>query len=174
VAALLLTFIFWFMVWAIGAAENSLLMFINMQHEGVDFAAVQAEQSRKSLTKDKVEIPKEPLPTETKNPDNSDDKPKESQALNVAYRIVYGVKTFLPKTTETIFLLERSLTKFAGLENKQMQQNRGVQEQRMVKSQMDLVETLRARSIAWVLGTSLGFEAVVLCLAAWAFCRRDY
>jgi hypothetical protein len=30
------------------------------------------------------------------------------------------------------------------------------------------------RSLAWVLGTSLLFEAVVLALAGWLSCRRDY
>jgi hypothetical protein len=32
----------------------------------------------------------------------------------------------------------------------------------------------RNRPISWIVGTSLIFEAVVLCLAAWIFCRRDY
>jgi hypothetical protein len=34
--------------------------------------------------------------------------------------------------------------------------------------------TMRARPISWVIGTSLAFEAVVLLLAAWVFCRRDF
>ena len=33
---------------------------------------------------------------------------------------------------------------------------------------------LRGNSTGWVIGTSLGFEAVVLGLACWVFCRRDY
>ena len=33
---------------------------------------------------------------------------------------------------------------------------------------------LRDRSLSWVIGTSLAFEAVVLVIAAWVFCRRDY
>jgi hypothetical protein len=32
----------------------------------------------------------------------------------------------------------------------------------------------RNRSMAWTISTSLAFEAVVLALAAWVFCRRDY
>jgi hypothetical protein len=37
-----------------------------------------------------------------------------------------------------------------------------------------LDELLRQRSAGWILGTSCGFEAVVLGLSAWLFCRRDY
>ncbi|MGH7177784.1 MAG: hypothetical protein ACREJC_10415, partial [Tepidisphaeraceae bacterium] len=33
---------------------------------------------------------------------------------------------------------------------------------------------LRSRSVAWVIGTSAGFELVILGLGAWVFCRRDY
>ena len=32
----------------------------------------------------------------------------------------------------------------------------------------------RSRSLGWVVGTSLGFEAAVLALSAWIFCRRDF
>ncbi|MBY0263156.1 MAG: hypothetical protein K2Q20_12480 [Phycisphaerales bacterium] len=41
----------------------------------------------------------------------------------------------------------------------------------------DIKETSDAvnrRSLGWVLGTSLIFEAFVLGLAAWIFCRRDF
>jgi hypothetical protein len=33
---------------------------------------------------------------------------------------------------------------------------------------------LRGNSTGWVIGTSLAFEAAVLGLACWVFCRRDY
>jgi hypothetical protein len=35
-------------------------------------------------------------------------------------------------------------------------------------------ESDRQRSIWWIVGTSLLFEAAVLGLAAWSFSRRDY
>jgi hypothetical protein len=42
-----------------------------------------------------------------------------------------------------------------------------------------LFESLQAeipkRSVGWIVGTtSVAFEMVVLALAAWQFCRRDY
>jgi hypothetical protein len=42
------------------------------------------------------------------------------------------------------------------------------------ETQRQIREEITGRSVAWVVGTSLGFEAVVLSLAAWVFCRRDY
>jgi hypothetical protein len=30
------------------------------------------------------------------------------------------------------------------------------------------------RTVAWIIGTSVAFEVVVLTLAVWIFCRRDY
>jgi hypothetical protein len=236
VAALLLTFLFWFFVWAIGAAENTLLMFKTMQQRGVDFAAVQAESNNnKSKSPDtpekagesrSAEKPAEspspstekPKPAESPLPSTEKSKPEESQSadkpaespsaekpaeslsttaeksepaespstekpkpaaadesyessvLDVAHRIVYGVKTVLPKTTETIALLERSLVRLAKLP----QQPRGPQTERMQAAQMEFIEILHARSIAWVVGTSLGFEGFVLFWAVLFFCRRDY
>ena len=40
--------------------------------------------------------------------------------------------------------------------------------------EFEKMKALRRRSVPWIIGTSLAFEAVMLTLAAWAFCRRDY
>src|SRR5205814_19736 len=32
----------------------------------------------------------------------------------------------------------------------------------------------RERSIPWIIGTSVGFEVIILAWGAWVFCRRDY
>jgi ABC-type transport system involved in multi-copper enzyme maturation permease subunit len=190
IAALLLTLLFWFFVWALGTAENTLLMFKTMQQRGVDFAAVQAEsRDNKVISKEKKEeeeaeaaaaakpsSPEKEAQQQTKpktveKPESPPpDQPSGAQALDIAHRIVYAAKTLLPKTTETIALLERWLTKLAKLP----QQPAGPQAARMQEAQFELVEILRARSVAWIIGTSLAFEALVLCLAAFIFCRRDY
>jgi ABC-type transport system involved in multi-copper enzyme maturation permease subunit len=170
VAALLLTFLFWFFVWAVGATENTLLMFKTMQEKGVDFAAVQAEARENNLKEhDSKDHPEsstsldQPQKAET---DGSD----QSHVLDIAHRIVYGVKTVLPKTTETISVLERSLVELAKLPH----QSKGPQSDRMQAAQLEVIEIIHGRSIAWVVGTSLLFEFFVLLLAAWRFCRRDY
>ena len=38
----------------------------------------------------------------------------------------------------------------------------------------DLQSELRGRSVAWIVGTSLLFELVLLSIAAWRFQRRDF
>jgi ABC-type transport system involved in multi-copper enzyme maturation permease subunit len=172
VAALLLTLLFWFGIWAVGTTESTLLMFKTMRQQGVDFAAVQAEQHAGATITVKTR------PSATEAPPNDQQmasankpSPEGSTALDVAHRIVYGIKTVLPKTSDTIELLERALVKLARLPQKPPS---GPQTQRMQAAQQELIDILRGRSIAWVLGTSLGFEAVVLFGAAWIFCRRDY
>jgi hypothetical protein len=40
--------------------------------------------------------------------------------------------------------------------------------------QKDVIEKTRERSVWWVLGTSLLFEAVVLGMACFIFVRRDF
>jgi hypothetical protein len=35
-------------------------------------------------------------------------------------------------------------------------------------------QEVNSRSWGWIVGTSVGFECVMLALAAWIFCRRDY
>lgn len=48
--------------------------------------------------------------------------------------------------------------------------------QAMNPDEMDrqIQQEMSARDLPWIVGTSLGFEAVVLGLAAWIFCRRDF
>ncbi len=164
IAALLLTLLFWFGIWAVGTAEESLLMFTTMQKKGVDFAAVRVE------TKNRTPKNHETHEDAESSPPAETDAPDESSSLDLAHDIVYGIKTVLPKTTDTIKLLERSLMTMAKLP----EQPRGPQMLRMHAAQKEVSDILRGRSIAWVLGTSLGFEGIVLFFAAFMFCRRDY
>ena len=105
-----------------------------------------------------------------------------AKSLGNAQRVLYRSKTFLPKTAETIELTGRALVALADLpEQKEKEPDfAGMPagsrvmfraQRRAVKA---IQERLRLRSPWWVLGTSLAFEAVVLCLAGWIFCRRDY
>ena len=170
IAALLLTLLFWFGIWAVGTAEESLLMFKTMQKKGVDFAAVHVEASNDRTKRQETSNGTESSPPADQSPAAETDASKESSSLDIAHNIVYGVKTVLPKTTDTIKLLERSLVEVAKLP----QEPGGPKMNRMHAAQKEVIDILRGRSIAWVLGTSLGFEAIVLFFAAFIFCRRDY
>ncbi len=112
--------------------------------------------------------------------------------FTTAHTVFAGILVPLPKTSGTIEVLERQLIKLTDLPpvsdptasdaalvgqpdgppmgppGRGRRRGRGEYEER----QLDL--QLRQRSAAWILGSSCAFEAVVLALAAWLFCRRDY
>ena len=90
--------------------------------------------------------------------------------LSPTHDAVYAAKTVLPKTGETIALLERRLIDMANLEDRPGDKR----PEELKEVEKELVETNRDRSVAWIVGTSLGFELIVLSLAAFLFCRRDY
>lgn len=95
-------------------------------------------------------------------------------------RIFYTVKTATPKTSETVELLERWL-----VTEDELNRIRGPKEDEPLPDNDDLnispkeqrarmTAALRSRPVSWIIGTSLAFEAVVLGIAAWIFCRRDF
>ena len=169
VAALLLTLLFWFGVYVIGTGEQTVLVFKTMQKHGVDLQAMQVEQGRSRAAHDGkkeaalADAAKEASPAPA-------EKQEASGALETVHRILYGVKTVLPKTSETIELLQRTLIRMADLEGQQ----RDIQDKRITAVQREVAEAVRSRSVAWIIGTSLGFELVVLAGAALIFCRRDF
>jgi hypothetical protein len=98
--------------------------------------------------------------------------------------LVQWIKYFTPKTGETLGLLERwlsrdddvSLTDILGGD---VEQNRdgefvATRQSNDAKVMTRLQEIYDSRSISYVLGTSLAFEAVMLGLACFVFVRRDY
>ena len=108
------------------------------------------------------------------------------------------VKTVFPKTTETIDLLERALIELVELEQfvDAINDSNSASRERIIideqgeetieefRGQFDpdadriasraQLEEFRARSILWIVGSSLGFEAAVLALCCWIFAKRDY
>lgn len=93
--------------------------------------------------------------------------------------ILYGVKTFLPKTQEMTGLLNRSLlskdelARFTpdGPPGRGDRDETGVSERDVAQRQES---ELRSRTLAWVLGTSLAFQVAVVGLMAWLFSRKDF
>ena len=124
--------------------------------------------------------------------------------IGIAHDILYGVKTVLPKTGDTTDLMGRWLLSEKTLSGDMGEEIHGdgpepadeivltapstrpnggpPQPPRRRRDdgpfrQEDaqaVAKELNTRPVSWVIGTSLGFEAVVLMLAAWIFCRRDY
>jgi ABC-type transport system involved in multi-copper enzyme maturation permease subunit len=109
-----------------------------------------------------------------------------AQTLNNYHAITFAVKSILPKTSETMELLQRNLFKgdeFERFQDESADRGRGpgrmmtpVGAVRVSQRQVttEVQKMVRTRSVWWVLGTSLAFEAVVLGAACVIFCRRDF
>jgi ABC-type transport system involved in multi-copper enzyme maturation permease subunit len=98
-----------------------------------------------------------------------DETHEELSNLETAQKITFALKTVLPKTTETMGLLKRYLISQAELPQLPAEQGTG-----RWRVEQKVEGALRARSVTWVVGTSLLFELFVLAGAAWIFCRRDF
>ena len=95
-------------------------------------------------------------------------------ALKNFQTVLLVIKTFVPKTRETTNLLDRYLLPDWELEKAgslDTQNSEGPGDARMMA---EMVDPTRGQSAWWVVGSSLGFEAVCVGLAAWIFKRRDY
>lgn len=144
---------------------------------------------------------------------------ESAEKMRTPYRIVRAIATVIPKTGETVDLLDRKLFSDEDLAelredltddsadnpfapdggrsrrakaaaereaaaatspadaaaitaeaNRESEQRRAAN----LEAQEKADRLARSRSIPWIIGTSVGFEVVVLSLAAWVFCRRDY
>lgn len=98
-------------------------------------------------------------------------------------RGIVVVKTILPKTTETIALLERVLVKELNLstgeggppaDDDQNIRISNLSDEERAAVQSRVQQSLRARSAWWILGTSLAFVGVLLTISCWIFARRDF
>ena len=99
-----------------------------------------------------------------------------SQSINEWFHIA---NTCLPKTSETIDLLSRLLEDYAGLMRPAAPADDTVRQFGEMVGRGEFQERFDAELDAshgpfWILGTSLGFEALVLGFAVWRFRRRDF
>jgi ABC-type transport system involved in multi-copper enzyme maturation permease subunit len=107
---------------------------------------------------------------------------QSSASLRRWHGLFFALKTVLPKTAETTDLLQRTLMSREELDRLgAARRNDSIDpmpDRRVRISGRELARRVEAihlgRPTSWVLGTSLAFEAAVLGLAAWRFCRRDF
>ncbi len=165
VAALLLTLLFWFLIYAVGAAEQSLLMIQTMEKHNASFRSQTRSASRESAGRNSGS-----RPNPTGDSAAPEVQPPNTASLERAHSILHAIVNVLPKTTETIGLLQRWLLRLANLGPEPANQ----QQRDMAAAQREFQEKLDQRSPLWIIGTSLAFEFVVLAWAAWIFCRRDF
>lgn len=107
---------------------------------------------------------------------------RAGDAIEPWHRGVVMVRTVLPKTSDTIGLLGRWLVDTSGVTDAQIERREmevggegemrsGPHDPRLAKR---LEDEIKRRPVWWIVGTSLGFECVVLLIAGWLFVRRDF
>lgn len=108
---------------------------------------------------------------------------RDRKAWNNRHAWAFAVKTILPKTTETMGLLERRLIAVGDMDTfTQNAAQQGFVQDKQVHGiriaqraiQRAIEDELRSRSLWWIIGTSLLFQGAVLGLASWIFARRDF
>lgn len=124
---------------------------------------------------------------------------KDAEQLTWWHNLIWRIKAPLPKTTETVDLMSRWLvekeplmqanreSRYASRQRREERRaERGIPapptqpsaEARFNPEDDQVIERIQdemnARTAAWLIGSSLAFEAAVLAIAAWIFCRRDF
>ncbi len=213
IASLLLTLLFWFFMWVFNAADAGTLMgrtyyekeiqLITERLPRMEAAAAAMLDAQTPEEERKPGGPEKYTPEQLDavNPILAKRRKDLAEARSMHERLVFwndltvNIKTFLPKTGETIYVLKRALISDEEIKRfrvelqnapKPEQRRRNGEARRAEKNNEDDVrvsgdevgiaveDALSARSLAWVIGSSLGFEAVILALAAWRFGRRDF
>ncbi|MCC6661235.1 MAG: hypothetical protein IT437_10155 [Phycisphaerales bacterium] len=175
IASMLLTMLAWFLIFGVSTTEQvflslragnelrrerlaTLITGLEAQQPGEE-ASAQLDRRRKQL----------------------EEAEAGAAAIRRGHQAAYAVKTLLPKTQETIKLLdrvllspqERATMQGSGRPPTAVSMGDDVRiRPREIQERVD--NTLRARTVPWVVGTSLGFEAVMVGLGAWLFARRDF
>ena len=204
VASLLITLLFWFLVFLMNAADGFLLTF-RTQAELTEQKLVERIERMETNTergmRRNIEQEQGPEAAEAFEPTDDqlddanpilrrtrEDLEQTRENLDARFGLVWwsdlatGVKTALPKTGETIALLERELIDLDEIDFEQdddQPANLPTQTPEGVEISQDelnreMQERLRDRSVWWIVGTSLVFEAVVLGIGCLIFRRRDF
>ncbi len=203
-ASLLLTLLLWFVIWGVQTTEQTLLFFRTMDQERIavlqedierregDLAQMSEQESAGIVEglKNAVSRPSRERAMERRQ----EELERAEDRLATISRFHNGAlaaRTILPKTGETIGLIERWLIDLAelpdlseepepilppsdapdGEEGEELEIDNAALQQR---TQQRVVEKIRERSVLWIVGTSLLFEAFVLAIASWLFVRRDF
>lgn len=200
IASLLLTLLIWVFIFAVSAAEGFMLLgqkSLEQEVKAVDRSIARNEAAIETLKKRGTEIDFETASAPLqqlleKDRAERDDTLRSKHTLDRVHDITMAVKTLLPKTGETIDLLERSMVDMSELPlggddddggdgvriqtrgDDRRGSSRGPPRGPSVDAQREMQAELRSRSIWWIVGTSLVFESIMLAIAAWIFCRRDF
>ncbi|MEM8757462.1 MAG: hypothetical protein AAGF47_06750 [Planctomycetota bacterium] len=203
ITSLLLTLLIWFMLFIVNTVDGSLVQFqegARLRQDALQqrIAEVEANtqlQYAAQKRREGVEIEEGYVATpdelDSINPflplmRSSLDESLESQReLDPWVDGLFLAKTVLPKTSETIGLLSRSIMSEEDLEailgafssnddRTEIDEETGRVDVPQSELSRSVNERMESRSLVWVLGTSLMFEFIVLGVCCVVFARRDF
>jgi hypothetical protein len=173
IASLIITLIFWMVVFGLQWAESITNLGRIASH--LEITALEGSIDRMSAVQegDEADLDVERLTEELSDAKDSHGRWK------AFYWPIYSVVTVLPKTSQTTDWLERQLVESAKLrrsqdddENLRMFGSRRVK--RKAFEEAVYQDAADRKGALWTIGTSLGFEAVTLAFCVWYFRRRDF
>jgi len=216
ISSLLLTFLVWFVLFLINAGDMATLVgreyfesrvaSLEKRVPRMETAAQREADRRKeeTLAKEENREPVDPAPRREHTDEelfsanaflergrrDLEETSSDLKQLRFWHGVLVKAKAPLPKTTETIEVLERTVLTEQEIARYSTalidrQRDREIQRRKArgsgdddsmthAESAAEAKTAIRNRSLWWVLGTSFGFEAVVLALASWRFARRDF
>ncbi len=169
VASLLLTMVFWFLVFGVESAEA-------ITNFGRTSSAMEIASFEEEILVREGADPNDPFIADLV--EERDAQAADDANWRLAHGIAMGVAAPLPKTAETLALAEQLLVDRTDIKRPERErQGEGVfgsdrVRNRDLRKAMD--DEAAARSWWWTIGTSLVFEAGVLGACVWIFRRRDF
>jgi ABC-type transport system involved in multi-copper enzyme maturation permease subunit len=200
IAALLITLLIWVSISVVSFVDSqagTVTYILNVQYTAYDRQIALLDQ-RIADARPTDDLSRGELASLRKRRDElaaDRDKAIPPEGLKTAQTVLYYIQSFLPKTRDTLNLLNRSLYKDEELkaaispdgedalplvsppgQPRQPGQRNAGGGGRAVREALNAAGLAadREKSILWIIGTSLIFEAVTIALAAWRFCTRDY
>lgn len=128
--------------------------------------AAQSSQSREGLERSRDGLRSQITTLESRRPERAE----SAASVRKWHRILHATIVVMPKTGETRNLFARTIVDPEDQEGlfRILTRLTGDEDIRAAD------KALNRRSLWWVLGTSLLFEAVLLGISGWIFCRRDF
>ncbi|MBU6209351.1 MAG: ABC transporter permease [Planctomycetes bacterium] len=169
VASLLLTMVFWFLVFGVQSGEA-------LTNFGRTASAMEIASYESEILRREAENPNDPYLEDLL--EERDAQADDDATWRLVHNCFMGVMAPLPKTGETLELLERLLVDRSGIEAPERERRgEGVfgssrVRNREVRDEIDRQAV--SRSLWWTIGTSLLFEFAVLVSCVWIFRRRDF
>lgn len=190
IASLLLTLLVWLAIFGVNAADGIVTNLREANYLRIEkiksmIEATKAQDEARRKNDASQGVKSEDNPTVQAILERRETQLKESESnrklLSRISTLVVGVKTVLPKTSETVGLLKRWLLSSADMAKFLPPENNpgsGFSMDEIRISQPALQKRIeaaeRSRTVGWIIGTSVAFECVIVLLCIRIFRRRDF